>query len=274
MESGEITPFAWQPMTPAGVAAFASASLRRLWLVQFVIAVLAAAVVLWFLHADWFPVIQTAIRRLPTQGEVRSGRLLWQGNSPVTLAENHFLALSIDLRHEGGARSPAHLQAEFGERDFVLLSLFGVVQTPYPRGYTIAFNRDELEPWWGAWRPAILAMTALSVIVGLMLCWALLALVYTPGAWLLAFFANRDLTLPGSYRLCGAGLIPGALFMTAVMVLYGVGTLDVLLLLIMTATHFVIGWIYVILGSFRRPRIREATTRTGNPFGEEKKEGN
>ena len=41
---------AWEPFTPRGVAAFAGAGLGRLWLVQFVVAMLAAAAVVWFVH--------------------------------------------------------------------------------------------------------------------------------------------------------------------------------------------------------------------------------
>ena len=75
--------FAWQPLTVRGVAAFARASLGRLLLVQFIVALLAAGTVVWFLHKAWFPTIGEAIRQLPPQGEIRSGRLDWQGPTPV-----------------------------------------------------------------------------------------------------------------------------------------------------------------------------------------------
>jgi len=264
------TPFAWEPLTPRGVAAFAEASLRRLWLVQLLVAIFAAAVVLWLLLSTWFPVIQQAVRQLPAQGYVRGGRLVWQGPASATLAENHFLALTVDLSHAGSVRSPAHLQVEFGERDVVFLSLFGVVQTPYPRGYIIAFNRNELEPWWGAWKPVLLAVTPVAVVSGLMVSWGLLALLYCPMAWLTAFFANRNLTLGGSYRLSGAALLPGALFMMVALVLYGLGALDVLRLLIMAGVHLLIGWVYLFWAPFWRPLLPGQLPLTGNPFRPQK----
>jgi len=270
MEAEDQRPFAWEPVTPRGVAAFADGSVRRLWLVQSIVAIVAAAVVLWFLLTAWFPVIQQAIGQLPARGSIRAGRLFWQGGPAASLAENHFLALGVDLRHEGTVRSPAHVQVEFGEKDLVLLSLFGALQMPYPRGYTIAFNRDELEPWWGAWRPAILALTAAAVISGLMLSWGLLALLYCPVAWLVAFFANRTLSLRGSYRLCGAALMPGALFMTVALVVYRLGALDVLLLLILAGIHILLGWVFAVWAPFWRPRINQAIPGTTNPFRSEK----
>ena len=259
-------PFAWQPLTPRGVAAFARASFGRLLVVQFIIALLAAAAVVWFLHEAWFPTIGEAISQLPPQGEIRSGSLDWRGNSPARLAERRFLAITVDLKHGGQARSPAHVQIEFGQRDINIFSLLGFVQLAYPRGWVVAFNRAELIPWWGAWSPPILAIVAGLVVVGLMLTWALLATVYCLPVWLLGFFANRDLSLCGSWRLAGAALMPGALVLTAVLCCYGSGALDLIRLAAAGAAHLVIGWAYLIAGPLRCPSQPAAAAVKENPF--------
>src|SRR5258706_9186796 len=209
----EKPPFAWQPLTPRGVAAFARAPVGRLLLMQLVFALLAAAAVVWFLSVAWFPIIRGAIGQLPPGGKILSGKLDWRGETPKRLAEGRFLALAVDLKHEGGARSPAHVQVEFGEADVEVRSLLGFVPWAYPPGRSWAFNREELEPWWGAWAPEVLALAAGAVIAGLMFAWALLATVYWAPVWLAGFFANRDLTWRGSWRLAGAALMPGALFL-------------------------------------------------------------
>ena len=49
--------FAWEPLTPRGVAAFARASWGRLWLAQLIVALLAGAVTTWFLYEEWLPVV-------------------------------------------------------------------------------------------------------------------------------------------------------------------------------------------------------------------------
>ena len=117
--------FAWQPLTMRGVAAFAHASLGRLLLVQLIVALLAAGSVVWFLHQVWFPTVGEAIRQLPPQGELRSGRLDWRGATPSRLAEGRFLAFVVDLDHTGTARGPAHVQVEFGRADCKVLCLLG-----------------------------------------------------------------------------------------------------------------------------------------------------
>jgi len=123
-DSVEKSCSAWQPFTPRGVTAFARASWRRLLLVQFVCALMAAAAVVGFLQQSWFPVIEQAINQLPNEGEIHSQRLDWRGDSPVSLAENRFLGITVDLNHSGGVRSPGHVQVEFGHIDVKILSLW------------------------------------------------------------------------------------------------------------------------------------------------------
>lgn len=271
MSSEEQPPLAWQPLTPRGVAAFARATLGRLLLVQLLVALLAAGTIAWTVYTGWFRVIGAAIDRLPPQGEIHSGALLWQGDSPQTLAENRFLALTIDLDHAGQARSPAHVQVEFGRAHVKIFSLFGYVESAYPRGWIIAFNRQELVPWWGAWAPVLLAGVVALVTAGLLLSWATLASLYCFIAWLCGFFANRELTLLQSWRLAGAALMPGALFMASSVVLYALGVLDPVRLLGAAALHFVIGWGYVIISPFYLPRHPAAPPPTRlNPFDKKK----
>ena len=118
-------PSAWQPLTPRGVAAFAQASLGRLLLAQFLVALSIAGAVVWFVHVGWFSVISAALDRLPPTGEIQSSTLKWPGETPQILAENRFLAVAVDLEHKGSARSPAHVQVEFGQNDVRVLTLFG-----------------------------------------------------------------------------------------------------------------------------------------------------
>jgi hypothetical protein len=263
--SGDKTQIAWQPLTARGVAAFARASLARLLLVQLIVALLAAGTVVWFLQSCWFPTIGEAIRKLPAQGELRAGTLDWTGPSPTSLAEGRFLAIAVDLDHTGEARSPAQVQVEFGRADFKVCSLFGCGRGAYPHSGTLAFNRTVLWPWWGAWAPAILAIVAGSVVAGLMMIWACLATLYCLPVWLIAFFANRDCGLGGSWCLAGAALMPGALLMCAALCMYGWGALDLLRLAVTGGVHLAMAWVYLFISPFCLPR-RPAAALEGNPF--------
>jgi len=258
---------AWQPFTPRGVAAFALAPSRRLLLVQLVCALLAAAAVVGFLHQSWFPVIEQAINQLPSEGEIRSQRLSWRGDSPVNLAENRFLAITVDLNHVGGVRSPAHVQVEFGKTGVKILSLLGSLEGSYPASWRIAFSRGELVPWWGAWGPPILAIVAGCVLLWLMLSWALLASLYCVPAWLIGFFANRQLSLRGSWRLAGAALMPGAMFFTAAVLFYDFGAVDLVRLAAAAAAHFIIGWVYVVASALSSTPLTGIVPEKVNPFG-------
>jgi hypothetical protein len=175
------------------------------------------------------------------------------------------LAIVVDLDHAGEARSPAHVQVEFGRTDCKVFSLFGYARAAYPRGWTVAFNRGELGPRWGAWAPAILAIVAGLVVASLMVTWACLATVYSPLAWLVGFFARRELSLRGSWYLAGAALMPGALVLCGAIVLYGWGALDIVRLTVAAALHLVMGWVYVLASPLRLARKTVATGKE-NPF--------
>jgi hypothetical protein len=259
-------PLAWQPLTPSGIAAFGSARLGRLLVVQFIIALVATGVIVWFLHRAWFPVITESISRLPPQSEIRNGRLDWQGDSPMVLAEGRFLAISVDLRHQGNTHSPADVQVELGLADIRLFSLFGFLPATYPRGESISLDPADAGPWWGAWAPPILWMVAGGSIAALLAAWALLATLYALPTWLITFFANRNLSLAGSWRLAGAALMPGALFLTAALVLYGLGVIELIGLLAAAAVHLVLGWVCLFAGAFKTPRPCAVAGQKANPF--------
>ena len=265
-EPGSPKRFAWEPLTPPGVAAFAGASLRRLWLVQLLFALLAATTVVWFLKTDLFPTVSTAIRALPAQGEIHHGTMNWLATSPQLLAEGSFLAFMVDLEHESQMRSPAHVQVEFGRNDVRLLSLLGYEQLPYPTDRIFVFNRTDLEPKWGAWQPPILWLAFLAVVAGLMFNWTVLATIYFLAAWLVGFFANKDLNFRASWKLAGAALMPGALLLTTAILFYGLGALDLVQLAAAFVVHFVIGWIYLLAAPLFAPKLAVAVVTEKNPF--------
>jgi len=258
---------AWEPLTPRGVAAFAGAGLGRLLLVQGIVALLAAGVVVWFVDNGCFPTMGTAIRKLPAAGEIRSGRLDWPGYSPELLADGRFLAFGVDLDHAGQIRSTAtaDVQIEFGRETVRVFSLLGYLEWPYPRDYVIAFNRNELEPLWGAWAMEFLLAVGAATVICLLLSWWLLATLYFLPVWLLGLFTNRDLNFRQSWRLAGAALMPGALLISAAILLYGIGFLSLVSFLFAFGAHFLIGWIYLFLSLLFVPHAPTTTTR-GNPF--------
>ena len=246
------------------MAAFAHVRLGRLLVVQFIVAVLAAVAVDWFLAHGCFPTISTAIKQLPDQGEIRAGQLDWHGEAPVLLAEGGFLAFDVDLEHTGQIHSPAQVQIEFGRKTIRVFSLLGYREWNYPPGWIVAFNRTDLEPLWGAWKPDILAITAGAVIVGLMLSWAVLAAVYFLPVWLICFFADRDLNFRQSWRLAGAALMPGALLLTVAIAFYALGVLDLIQMGFAFGAHLVLGWIYLFISPLFLRQVSPAEKQ--NPF--------
>jgi len=262
--------FAWEPLTPRGVAAFARSSLERLLIVQGIFAALAAAAAVWFLSDGVFPVVDAAISQLPEQGEIRAGKLNWHDESPALLAEGNLLAISVDMEHGGALRSPADFQFEFGRDSVCIFSLFGEGEIFYPAGYIIAANQRDAQPAWGAWAPNFLALAAIGTFFGLLLVWAALATIYFLPVWLICFFCNRDLNFRASWKLAAASLMPGALLMSVSLVCYELQAFDQVQFCFATGMHLVIGWIYLFVSPMFLKRILPADKK--NPFTGEGKD--
>lgn len=262
---------AWLPLSPRGVAAFARARLTRLWLVQFTVALLAAGLISWFVNAAWFSVVTQALQQFPEQGQIRFAHLQWPDESPRLLAEGHFLAFSVDGKKTGDVRSPAHVQIEFNDDGFSVHSLLGYREGKYPTGWVFEFNRRQLEPKWGAWRPMLVAGIFGVVLAGLMLNWTVLATIYFFPVWTIGFFLNRELNFRASWRLAGAALMPGALFLTAAISIYALGWLDLVQLGAAFGLHFLIGWVYLWVAPMFLPKISPVSSGKKNPFASQKK---
>lgn len=260
----------WQPITFGGVAAFSRASLGRLFLIQFIVALLAGASVHCFLLSAWFPVIQKTIARLPETGAIRAGQLEWHGPSPSWLAEGTFLSIVVDPA--GGSRTgqSADVQLELERNGFRICSLLGCAVVPYPKNWSIALNRAEADPWWGAWRPFLLIGIGAGVVTGMMASWLALATLYSVPLRLIAFYSDRKVNWSGCWRIAVAAQWPGALLMSGAIFLYGLNRLNFVGFLFAWLLHLVVGWIYIGIAPTRLPRLAGAPRRRGNPFGEKK----
>lgn len=258
----------WQPLTFGGVAAFARASWGRLWLVQIIFAIAAAASVMYFVKSTWFESVREAVKALPDKGEIRAGELYWATNSPMVLSEGHFLTILVDLDHSGQSGQVADLQLELGRTDLKLSSLAGETRVPYDPAWIIPVNRLELDPWWGAWQPALVTGVGLMTFVGLFASWIALATVYAIPARILAFFADREATYLSCWRLAAAALLPGALLMTVAVFLHATRHLPLLGLGIILGIHLVVGWLYVFWTPFLLPKRTAKFSTASNPFGE------
>lgn len=265
-EAGSLQ--AWQPLTPAGVAAFAAASSRRLGVVLSIFAVIAGLSVTTFLASAWFPTITEATHNLPEVGYVRGGHLAWTGSSPTLLASSLWLAITVDLQQDAPYRPPCDVQVEFSAKSVRLLSLVGYVDVPYPTGWIIVFNRTELGAWWSAWKPFLAAGAGLFTAGSLLVLWSVLAGVYAIPTVAVCRFVEHDLPYRAAWKVCCAGQMPGCLLMSFALLLYSLRAIDLVQWLFVAGAHLLLSWVYIFLATFFVPgRIRAANrNRNPNPF--------
>jgi hypothetical protein len=262
--SANATAFA-EPFTPRGVAAFARVKYGWLFLAQLLIAFIAAISLTCFLNDNCYSVIHGAIKNLPDTGRISFGKLDWHGDSPKVLAEGGFLAIDVNLNHDGTIHSTADVQVEFGSDSIRFYSILpGYSEVFYPE-WPVPFNRIDLEPKWDAWAMDILFITAAAAFISLLFCWVVLATIYFLPVWIIGYLANRQLHLWASWKLAAAAVLPGALLMIAGIWLYDFGLLKLVSFAFIFAAHFILGWIYLGVSLFFLPRANAAAPK-GNPF--------
>jgi hypothetical protein len=250
---------AWQPLTFGGVAAFAAAPRGRLWVVAALVATLVTGAVLRVALTVWSPTLSTAIARLPAEGAIDNGRLVWPGAQAASLADNTFISLSVTPSGVPSIAQTADLQFDFRSASLTVTSLLGSVEIPYPQGYVLALSRSELEPLWGAWRPHVLAGIVLATFVGLLLLWAVLGILLAVPLRAYAFFVDRRASFSGCAKLAVAALLPGALIMGLAILAYSLGHLRVGELLIFNGVHLLVDTAYLLVSPLCLPSARAAS---------------
>ncbi|HEY3861130.1 MAG TPA: hypothetical protein VGO59_04515 [Verrucomicrobiae bacterium] len=263
---GADAPSACQPFTFGGVAAFAGARLGRLLAVELAVAVIAAGAVVWFLYRAYCPVILQAIQNMPETARVANGAL--QGVPDTFVAESRFLAIAARPASGGEIGQDADLQLQLRPNDVCTGSVFwpdwGWV-FPYGRHASVNLARSNLEPWWSAWQPVLLAGAGAATVLWMFLVWGVLAAIYMAPAKFVAWFADRALPWGAAWRMASAALMPGAVFMAAAILLYGWSVLDLVGLSFCFAVHVIISWIYVAGGACKVARLYPNQSNR-NPF--------
>jgi hypothetical protein len=259
-------PVAWQPFTLRGVSAFAFASYLRLFGIQVLFALATSGAVIWFLVANWTPVIRSALRALPDQGVIRDQKLDYPETGAEALAESRFLGIQVRRDEFSTTAAGADVRVEFYPQRLRICSLLGCRSWQYPAGRIAPFTQQELVPWWGAWEPVFLGIIAIVVVLALLLSWHLSATVSCLIVRLVAYFADRELTVGGSWRIAGAAMLPGTMFLIIAIVLYGVGVIDLLRLLLAFPIHRLIQITYMLWAVSRVPRLPAVPAASANPF--------
>lgn len=255
----------WQPLTPKGAAAFASASLTRLYVVLLCFAAATGFSVVFFLSQQCVPVVDRITHDLPEGAVLSLGELFGAGET-VT-ATSPFLSIDVDADAELPNTHPSDVRVLFHRSGWKACSLLGCLEQSYPRQTTLALGPSHLGPKWAAWKPLVLGGAALGTVAWLVAVWTVLATLYCLPLWLAALAARRRIGLVGCWKVAAAGLMPGCTMMILAVVLYSLRVLDLPGLAFVNAAHFVAGWIFLgaVVATLER---REPETGTaGNPFG-------
>lgn len=260
----------WNPFTFRGVAAYADLPFTHLLLAQILVALLTAGSVACLFERGWRPSIESGVNALPEVAGIRGGLLDWSGPTPARLGAGPYVSLVIDPQELGGLGREADIEISLLEREFRVRMVAGHLALPYPRQVSVDLSRVVAQPWWGAWHGTLLAGLVVGVIAQVTVTWWMLAALYAWPLGVLAFYADRRLTLSGAWKLAAAALLPGAVLMDAAILAYAFRYLVFFQLLSIGVIHFAVGWAFAIGACMSRPRLPVLTSvftaSPSNPF--------
>jgi len=240
-------------LTFGGVAAFAAAPSGRLLAVAALVALLVSAAVWHLAITVWSPTISMAIARLPAEGAIDNGHLVWPAGQAMSLADGSFVSISVTPPGTPPPKHTADLQFDFRSTSLTVSSLLGYIDIPYPPGYVLALNRTELDPLWGAWRPHALATVAGATFAILLVLWAIIATLLAIPLRAYALLLGRQPGLGGCWKLAFAALMPGALIMCAALFGYGLRRLSLGELMLFHGLHLLVNTAYLLISPLRIP---------------------
>ena len=199
---------------------------------------------------------------MPDEAAIENGR--WIKLTERVSAANRFLTIIADPASDAAADTTSDFRIELRNLRWSLCWVAGCLGNDYRRTWVL--GRSTSEPWWGAWHPVVVGGLAMTTVCSLFLGWLVVATLNCPMARVIAYYADRDVTWGGSWRLCAAALLPGALLMNLGFFLYGLGAIDLIHFLGLFVAHIAAGLIYTLLAPFFLPPLRAETTVKKNPF--------
>ncbi|HIG27863.1 MAG TPA: hypothetical protein EYQ50_08720 [Verrucomicrobiales bacterium] len=268
----------WLPLIPSGIALFSQTSFRRLVLIQILGAGLCVNVLTLVLITTWGPVFSAAVIELPEEGLLRKGILYWGGEDQFDLAGEGSLLLAVDLYDSAPTFYTEDVKIEFNLSGFKICSLPGCFSLPYPTFFEIDFNRAGIKAWWGAWKPAFLLFFVVGGMVGLVLSWMILAVVYAVAGAIVARIFKRKTGVRGVWQVCCVAQLPIAFILVCCIYSYGASWISIRETTMVFLAHMPLGFAYSVISIFWIPRLepnmkspqKHANSRSSsNPFSSE-----
>ncbi len=264
---------AWQPLTGRGIAALALASPFRLLGFQLGFALLTGAAFSFCLMKTWAPAWEEALSVLPNQAYIRQGRLEWPIEPARRLGQTPWLDLvvhpTVTTANPFGQASD--IQIALRPLHWRVHGMFGHIEITYPTAWHIPLGRLEARAWWLAWRDLIWVVVAVSLAVVLIVCWWILALIYTPIAWFLGRFFEKFFSVDTALQLGATALLSASLVLTGAVVAYAFRWIPLPALAAAFLLQFIIGWIGSVWGILHcDPKPTTASGKARRPASAQK----
>jgi len=268
------------PLAPNLTARAATASGSTAGAVTVLYGVALALFILGVVWSQYVPALDEAADNFPNSTRLELGRLTYEGPDLIALSNHPRLLIAL-------SNDPDITPEEFSDLTILLSPEtvrfrfpFGEFSFRYPVDWRAEATDEGLSGAWDPWRIAFLGSVFIGALISMLIFWAGFAGLYTIPVFALgAMVFNKELTLPGSWRLCLVSLILGGVLGTAGFIAYSFALIDPLILILLLPGQLIFGWVWIGLALLCLPgasakdfrpnkrtrRAQQAEPPTGGP---------
>jgi hypothetical protein len=169
----------------------------------------------------WVPPIEDALLQLPeNNAHIRAGQLTWPTTNSVLLGERPQLAIGVTPTGGASLGQGSDVQFDFQPNTLRVRGLLGFTDLAYPPELDLPLSRTGGRAAWDAWRSPLLVAIGILTVATQFVAWTLISLIYTLPVWGLTLVSRRSPGVVGTWKLCGAGLLPATWILFATLLLY------------------------------------------------------
>lgn len=254
------------PLAPNLTARAATARGSTAGAVTVLYAVVLALFILGVVWSQYVPALDEAADNFPNSTELKLGRLTYEGPELIALSNHPRLLIALSSDPDVIPEDPSDLTVLLSPETVRFRFSFGEFSFRYPVNWYAEATDEGLSGAWDPWRIAFLGTIFIGALLSMLIFWAAFAGLYTIPVFALGSMVfNKELTMPGSWRLCVVSLILGGVIGTAGFIAYSFALIDPLILILLLPGQLIFGWLWIGLSLLCLPGATAKDFRTNKP---------
>lgn len=254
------------PLAPNLTARAATANGSTALAVTVLYAVALALFILGVVGYQYVPALDEAADNFPNSTQLKLGKLTYEGPDLIALSNHPRLLIALSSAPDITPEDFSDLTILLSPETVRFRFQFGEFSFQYPVKWFAEATDEGLSGAWDPWRIVFLGAVFVGTLLSMLIFWTGFAGLYTIPVFALGtLIFNRELTLPGSWRLCVVSLISGGILCVTGFIAYSFAWIDPLTLVLLLPGQLLLGWVWIWIALICLPGASAKDFRTSKP---------